>query len=100
MAEEKTNSAAVEDTSMRLIRIEAIPSSCECENKDHVAEESSSVHSDEAEKDVGLLLSKQLDGKGFCEGIVFIWSQWNSRPYTIKVKSFGWTFKLILWFLR
>ena len=50
-------------------------------------------------KDVVSLLSNQLDRKGFCEGIVFLWAHWTSRPY-IMVESFGWIFKSVLCCLR
>ena len=94
----------------RMIKMISTTSSCENDEPaayDHNFKESSSLPLPNKEnegtkivsKDVVSLLSNQLDRKGFCEGIVFLWAHWTSRPY-IMVESFGWIFKSVLCCLR
>ena len=97
---------AIEDLCLEerssLIKIETLPSTHENIKpaaNDHEVEESPSVHDEETEKNDALLLKQHLDGKGLCEGFVYIWGQWTSRPY-IRVNGCGWMFKLVLWCLR
>ena len=105
MHEEVTKSAG-EDPSLEersnLIKIVSLPSTSETNepaSNDQDVESSSSDQNIKTEKNAVLLLSQQLDRKGFCEGFAYIWGQWTSRPY-IKVNGFGWIFKLVLWCLR
>ena len=97
---------SVDDASLEegsnLIEILSLPSNFEYDKttaNNHKVKESSSDQNIKTEKDVRLFLSQELDGKGFREGFVHIWSQWTKRPY-IRVNGSGWIFKFALWILR
>ena len=107
MSEEVIKSSvdvASQEERSNLIKIISLPSSFEDDkstaNNQRVKESSSgSVQNIKTERNVRLLLSQELDKKGFREGFVHIWGQWTSRPY-IEVNGFGLIFKFLLWCLR
>ena len=105
MPEEVTQNAvedSISEERSSLIKIESLPLSRkdnEPSANNHDVEEPSDVHDEDTEKNVVLLLSQHLDGKGLWEGFAYIWRQWTNRPY-IRVNGFGWMFKLGLWCLR
>ena len=105
MPAEVTNAAvevSILEVRSGLIKIDSLTLSRKNDEpsvNDDEAEESPIVHNEETEKNIVLLLSQQLDGKGLWEGFAYIWGQWTSRPYN-KVNGYGWMFKLVLWCLR
>ena len=84
MSEEVTKSS-IDDASLKersnLIEIFSLPSSFEDDKttaNNHRVKETSSDKNIKTERNVGLLLSQELDEKGFPEGFVHIWS-FNGR---------------------